>query len=337
MLCQATIEALKALHRLRYVALILSLVSRGLFTGDVGAQEQAQPIRIGELNTSWGPAPGTPGLLAGLRELGYRENKDFVLGTRFTQGDVAALPAAARDLVQYGVDLIFASTGSPAQAARTATSQIPIVFYGVGNPVALGLVESFARPGGNGVADLAFELGPKRLELFQELVPSLRRVLFVYDANELSTREAARVYREAAQRLGIELVEKAVRTEEEVQTTLAQVQPDAVDGILVQRDPSLNIVGFVLETAAQQAIPTMFASTFLEVERGGLASYGPDMYESGRQAARLVDKILKGANPAEIPVEVNPKIMFTINLKVAKALGLTIAPEILYRADRIIR
>ena len=104
-----------------------------------------------------------------------------------------------------------------------------------------------------------------------------------------------------------------------------------------QRDPSLNIVGFILETASQRAIPTMFASSFLEVEGGGLASYGPDMYESGRMAARMMDKILKGANPAEIPVEVNPKIVFTINLKTAKALGLTIAPEVLYQADRIIR
>ncbi len=144
------------------------------------------------------------------------------------------------------------------------------------------------------------------------------------------------MYREAARRLGIELVEKAVRSKEEGQTTLAQVRKGEVDGILAPYSLSLNLYGLVLEATSQPGIPTMFDAAFM-VERGALASYGPDIHESGRQAARLVDKILKGANPAEIPVEVNSKIMFTINLKVAKALGLTIAPEMLYRADRIIR
>jgi len=146
----------------------------------------------------------------------------------------------------------------------------------------------------------------------------------------------ARVYRDAARRLGIELVEKAVRTEEEAQATLAQVRKGEVDGILGPRHPPLNLVGFVLEAASWRGLPTMCIGPWF-VERGALASYGPDPHESGRQAARLVDKILKGANPAEIPVEVNNKIEFVINLKVAKALGLTIAPEVLYQADRIIR
>ncbi len=144
------------------------------------------------------------------------------------------------------------------------------------------------------------------------------------------------MYREAARRLGIELVEKAVRSEEEAQRTLAQVHKGEVDGILAPSSLSLNLYGLVLEAASQQGIPTMFETAFM-VERGALASYGPNLHESGRQAARLVDKILKGADPAEIPVEVNNKIEFTLNLKVAKALGLTIAPEVLYQADRIIR
>jgi putative ABC transport system substrate-binding protein len=135
---------------------------------------------------------------------------------------------------------------------------------------------------------------------------------------------------------GIELVEQAVQTLEEAQAILAQVRKDEAEGILKPPPVSLNIPGFILETAGQRGIPTMFDAAFW-VEQGGLASYGPDLYASGRQAARLVDKILKGANPAEIPVEVNSKIEFVINLKAAKALGLTIAPEVLYRADRIIR
>jgi putative ABC transport system substrate-binding protein len=220
-----------------------------------------------------------------------------------------------------------------------ATTRIPIVFSYVADPVGLGLIQSFARPGGNitGVTDLQFELSPKRLELFREIVPGLKRVLLPYDAADAYAVAGARVYRDAAHRLGIVLVEKAVRTAEEVQATLAQISKGEVDGILmVPFSVSLNIPGFVLEATSQRALPTMFPTVFW-VESGGLASYGSDLHETGRQAARLVDKILKGTKPAEIPVEVNTKIEFAINLKVAKALGLTIAPEVLYRADRIIR
>jgi putative ABC transport system substrate-binding protein len=274
-----------------------------------------------------------------LLELGYKEDEQFVIGVRFTHGDVAALPAAARELVQYGVDIIFASEESAAKAAQMATTRIPIVFSYVADPVGLGLIQSFARPGGNitGVTDLQFELSPKRLEVFREIVPGLKRVLLPYDAADAYAVAGARVYRDAAHRLGIVLVEKAVRTAEEVQATLAQISKGEVDGILmVPFSVSLNIPGFVLEATSQRALPTMFPTVFW-VESGGLASYGSDLHETGRQAARLVDKILKGTKPAEIPVEVNTKIEFAINLKVAKALGLTIAPEVLYRADRIIR
>ena len=314
------------------------LVSSGLCTGNAGAEERTRPFKIGELTSSWGPTPATVGLRDGLLELGYHENEQFVIGVRFTQGDLTALPAAARELVQYGVDIIFASEDSPAKAAQLATTQIPIVFSVVSDPVGLGLIQSFARPGGNitGVSDVRLDLSPKRLEVFHDIVPRLNRVLFLYDAADADAVAGAKMYREAVHRLGIELIEKAVRTEEEAQATLAQISKDEVEGILSPRQPSLNIPGFILEATSQRALPTMFDAAFA-VERSGLASYGPDFYASGRQAARLVDKILKGANPAEIPVEVNPKVEFVVNLKVAKALGLTIAPEVLYRADRIIR
>ena len=339
MICRATKEAPGTFQGLWSVALVALLVSSLLITGRVGAEERTYPIKIGVLTASWGPPPPVVGLRDGLLELGYRENEQFVLGVRFTQGDLTALPAAARELVQYGVDIIVTSEDSPAKAAQLATTRIPIVFSVVGDPVGLGLIQSFARPGGNitGVADLHLELGPKRLEVFREVVPDLKRVLFLYDAADAYAVAEAKVYREAARRLGIELVEKPVRTEEEAQATLAQISKGEVDGILGPISASLNILGFILETSSQPAIPTMFGGAAFWVERGALASYGPDFHETGRQAARLVDKILKGANPAEIPVEVNPKVEFAINLKVAKALGLTIAPEVLYRANRIIR
>jgi putative tryptophan/tyrosine transport system substrate-binding protein len=319
-------------------ALVVLLLSSRLLTGSADAEERAQPIKIGVLTEAWGPTPATVGLRDGLLELGYRENEQFVLGVRFTQGDLTALPAAARELIQYGVDIIFAAWDDSAKAAQMATTHIPIVFAGGSDPVRLGLVQSFAHPGGNitGVTGLYLELSPKRLEVLHEIVPNLRRVLFSYDAVDTAAVEEARAYRDAARRLRIELVEKPVRTAEEAQATFAQISKDQVDGILMRGAVSLNIPGFGLEAASQQAIPTMCDMSFW-VERSALASYGPDRYEMGRQAARLVDKIVKGTKPAEIPVEVSPKVEFVINLKVAKALGLTITPEVLYRADRIIR
>ena len=199
-------------------------------------------------------------------------------------------------------------------------------------------MQSFARPGSNitGVTDLTIELGSKRLQVFQEILPRLKRVLYIYDASDAATVAEAKGYREAARRLGITLVEHAVQTQEEARVILAQVHKGEVDGILKPRSLSLNIPGFVLEATAQQGLPAMFDAAFW-VEQGGLASYGQDFYETGRQAARLVDKILKGTKPVDIPVEVNSKIEFVINLKTANALGLTIAPEVLSQANRLIR
>ena len=199
------------------VALVALLVISKLLTSSVGAEEHAQPIKIGVLTESWGPTPEAVGLRDGLVELGYRENEQFVLGVRFTQGDLTALPAAARELVQYKVDLIFTPDESDAKAVQMATTHIPIVFSVLGDPVGLGLIQSFARPGGNitGVTGLYLELSPKRLELFREIVPGLKRVLYLYDAADAAAVTEAKVYREAAHRLGIELIEKSVQTEEE--------------------------------------------------------------------------------------------------------------------------
>jgi putative ABC transport system substrate-binding protein len=168
------------------------------------------------------------------------------------------------------------------------------------------------------------------------MLPGLRRVLFPYDVSDIYALKEAETYRRAARQLGVELVEKPVRTPEEAQDVLSRMHPGEVDGVLPPRCCSMNIPGFVLDLMPAKRIPALFDSAFWP-ERGAFASYGQDFYESGRQAARLVDKILKGQKPAEIPVEVNSKLEFVINLKVAKAMGLTIAPEVLFQADRIIR
>jgi putative ABC transport system substrate-binding protein len=310
--------------------------------GLLGRNAFAQPARlfkIGALTESWGPTPSIVGLRDGLRELGYREDKDFTLGVRFTEGKVAELPAAARDLVRHRVDVIVTTESGPAaKAAQVATNQIPIVVIGSGDPVGLGLVRSLARPGGNitGVADLDIQLVPKRMEIFRELIPGLKRVLLPYDTTNSAAVAQLAVHREAALQLGLTLVERPIRNEEEARATITGLRKGDADGIFSLRFLSSNIPGFILEVASRGVMPTMFTSGFF-VERGGLASYAANTYELGKQAARIVDKILKGTRPAELPVEQSTKFELVINLKTAKTLGLTIPPSVLLRADRLIQ
>jgi putative tryptophan/tyrosine transport system substrate-binding protein len=320
------------------VATTLVLIVLAAVAADIQAQPR-RPFKIGALTESWGPTPSVVGLRDGLKDLGYREDVDFVIGVRFTQGNAAELPAAARDLVKLGVDMIVTDeTGSATRAAQTATDRIPIVFVGGSDPVGLGLVKSLAHPGGNitGIADLDAELAPKRLEIFRELVPGLRRVLFPYDATNAYIVGQLPSYRETARTLNVTLVEKPLRTEDEVRAVLAGIKKEDVDGIMSPRTLSLNIPGFILEAAQKHVAPTMFQRAFY-VERGGLASYAGDGQEFGRLAARLVDKIIKGARPGDVPVEQVTKFELAINVKAAKALGLSIPQSLLLRADRVIQ
>jgi putative tryptophan/tyrosine transport system substrate-binding protein len=324
---------------MRWCLLFFVLVAlKPLLICNVSAAERTKPIRIGVLTDSWGPTPGVVGLRDGLKERGYVENQDFVIGIRFTQGDIAVLPQAARELVERGIDILVTNNPAPAKAAQMATNRIPIVFHGAGDPIELGLIKSFARPGGNitGVTDLDLDLDSKRLEIFKEMIPGLTRVLFPYDKAEAFSVAEVKIYRDSARRLKIMLIEKTVVTQKEAQATFDGIKRNEVHGIVVPRSLSFNIPGLALEATSRQRIPTMFFGPWY-VEQGGLASYGPDFYKSGRQAARLVDKILKGTNPGEIPVEVNNNIEFVVNLKIATALGIKIIPEVLYRATRVIR
>ena len=325
--------------RLHLLALGIVLLVHGLTGGAADAQRASRPVQIGALTESWGPTPAIIGLRDGLQALGYREDKDFTIGVRFTKGDSAELLAAARELVRRGADIIVTTEGgNTAKAAQLATDRIPIVFIGGGDPVELGLVRSLARPGGNltGIASLDVELAPKRLEIFQELVPRLKRVLLVYDATNMYALGHVEAYRAAARRLGLTLVERPVRSQEEAGAAIGGLRRGDVDGILSPRFLSLNIPGFIQDIAPKGTFPTMFPTPFF-AERGGLASYGATDGELGRQAARLVDRILKGAKPADLPVEQPTKFELVINLKTAKALGLTIPTPLLQRADRLIQ
>ena len=318
--------------------LIAILVVACLLLAGGAAPATATPFRIGALTNSWGSTPSVAGLRDGLVALGRRENQDFVIGNRFTSGDISAMPTAARELLQIGVNVILAVGLNAALAAQGATREVPIVFTLVDDPVRARLVSSFSRPGGNvtGVVDSNTLLAPKRLEVFKKMIPGLSKVLFIYDGGNPDSVGRATAYRGAGKRLGIRLVERAVSTEAQAAAVLTGVVKGDVDGILGPVNPDLNIPGLALKTAQTKGIPTMFAGAFW-IEQGALASYAPGYYASGRQAARLVNKIMRGTKPADIPVEVNNDIEFAVNLKIAKALGLKIDPQVLYQADRIVR
>ena len=323
----------------RCVLAVIALLAGPITPGArADAAERTWPVKIGALTASWGPTPQMVGLRDGLLSLGYREGEQFVIGVRFTQGDPAPLLEAAQGLVRDGADILFPTEANAARAAQRATTRIPIVFAAVGgDPVELGLVQSVARPGGNitGITDGDLELNPKRLEIFKDMIPSLKRVLYLYDRNDAHAAAAARAFREGARQLGVVLVEKPVRTEAEARAILARLRKADVDGIVSPPTISLNIPGIALDATLERSLPTMFNAAFM-VERGGLVSYGPDWYESGRQAARLVDKIIKGEDPGRIPVETNPKVQLAINVRTAKVLKLAIPPSLLQRANRLI-
>jgi putative tryptophan/tyrosine transport system substrate-binding protein len=329
-------------RRLALLAVTLVAVAGHALAGAPAAgAPRVSPVKIGVLSAAWGPTRAVVGLREGLQALGYRENADFVLGVRFTQGEPAELPAAARELVRLGPDIIVTdgSGGETARAAQTAAGgRVPVVFMGEIDPVGRGLVPSLARPGGTmtGIANLDAELCAKRLEILHDIVPAMKRVLLPYDATEPGFAQFVARYRAAAQRLGITLVEKPLRNQDEARTAVADLGRGQVDAIVAPRWLTLNIPGFMLEAAGRQTAPTMFSDAYF-VERGGLVSYAANTTDVGRQAARLVDRIMKGAKPADLPVEQPTTFELVLNLKTAAALGLTIPPAVLVRADRTIQ
>lgn len=297
-------------------------------------------IKIGALTESWGPTPAIVGLRDALIEMRYRENDDFVIGIRFTEGNPAELPTAAKQLVERGADILVTGGGGEHEATAlqaAAAGRIPIVFMGGSDPVRAGLVKSLPRPGGNvtGIADLDVELAPKRLEILRDLVPGLKRVLFTYAVADPLMMAQLEGYRQAARRLDLILVERPVHTHAEAQAALSNVQKTEARGILSPRYLSLNIPGFIVEAGLREKIPTMLHASF-HVEQGGLASYAADLYQLGRQTARLVERIMKGAKPADIPVERTTRFELVINRKTATTLGLRIPPEVQLRVDRFI-
>jgi putative ABC transport system substrate-binding protein len=297
----------------------------------------SKPVKIAILTSAWSPwHSNTEGFRDGLRDLGYVEGRTLTFEVRTAQGDPTRLPALATELVNLSPDLLYCATGPDAQACQRATSSIPVVFTQVGDPVKLGLVRNLRRPGANvtGIGSLRAELTAKRLELFKEVVPSLQRVLVTYDPREPEELDALASARIAVTRVGIALLERPITRPLEIEPGLAALAAGGRDGILVvQSGLNLNIPGRSLEIATSNRIPTMYPASFWS-KVGALASYGPDQYLQGRQAARLADRILSGTPPGDLPVELPDRIEFIVNLKTAKALGLRLGPSVLLRVDK---
>ena len=300
------------------------------------AQRAGRPYRIGILHGAYFPGePSAEGLKAGLKAMGLEEGRDVIFDIRFTRGKLEASSAAAAALVKAGMDVIFTIQEAHTRAAMAATQTIPIVFTGVGDPAAAGIVKSIAHPGGNvtGVSNLATELVPKRLEILKSVVPTVRRIWAVYHAGDLSSVSAAQKAAQVAPTLKLEVLMRPVRTSEELVGALRALRPK--DALLSPADRAMNIPGLILDLERDRRASAIFASTFW-VEAGAVVSYGSDEYDEGVQAARLVAKILSGAKPRDLPVEGANKIELAINLKTAQRLGITIPRDVLSRANRVI-
>jgi putative ABC transport system substrate-binding protein len=300
--------------------------------------QQPKVWRIGVL----APVPPTPAMLSafrdGLRGRGYDEGQKLSIDVRWPQGTFDQDPSVVTDLVNSNVDVIVAWTTPATIAARRATSIIPIVMVAVGDPVGLGFIASLARPEGNitGLSNLAVDLSGKLMEVFAELVPGMKRIGVVQNPNNPGTIMALRETEDAVRKLNMQVQVVNAQSSDEFERAFAQLSAQSVDGVVVIPNPTVIEQSRRIAELAQSArLPTAFQRGE-NVHAGGLLSYGPDINNLFRQAAFYVDRILKGEKPAELPVMQPTKIELVINLKTAKALGLTVPLIMQMTADELI-
>jgi putative ABC transport system substrate-binding protein len=305
------------------------------------AQLSSKTVRVGYLEFG-SAAPGTPHVAAfrqGLREHGWIDGQNMTIEVRSAEGRQDRLPELAANLVRLKVDVIFASTTPAALAAKQATMTIPIVIGFVADPVGSGLVPRLARPGGNitGWTHLAgVELNAKRLELLKEAVPEAARIGALWNPANPIHGPSLKVIEAAARRLKVQLHAMAVRDPQDLQSAFFAMTQEGVQALTVPPDGMfLAHQARIIDLAAEHRIPAMYGVREL-AGAGGLMAYGVNLPEMYRHGAFLVDRILKGAKPGDLPVEQPTKFELIINLKTAKALGLTIPPAVLARADQII-
>ncbi len=320
------------------VALLALALSIGIVAAAAPAdtQPRGKVARIAILGNA--PAPPWEAFRERLRELGWVEGQNLIIERRWMQGRPERLPELAADLVRLNPDVILASSSSQVEPLKKLTSTIPIVFASHGDPVGLGHVQSLARPGGNitGISLLMSDLNPKMLELLKEAVPAATRIGVMWNPTTPSHPPALKALKEVAPQLRVQLYMVEARVAEDFEGAFAAMSRERVGAVLVVAAPvTFSQRARLAELALRRRLPTIFLSKE-NAEAGGLMSYGPDLSDSLLQSARYVDKILRGAKPADLPVEQASKYELVINRKTAKALGLTIPPSVLIRADRVI-
>jgi|RhiMetdeSRZDD1v2_1073273.scaffolds.fasta_scaffold421068_2 ABC-type uncharacterized transport system substrate-binding protein len=275
-----------------------------------------------------------------LGELGWIEGRNIAIEYRSAEGKADRLPDLAAELVRLNVDVILSTGGTPgAQAAKKATGTIPIVFTSSGDPIATGLVASLARPGGNvtGLSRVGPDLAVKKVELFKEILPKITRVGFIWNPANPANALALKETEAAAREVHWQLQSVEVRGPDEFEAAFSAMTKARAAAVIVQSDQGFRgKLTRLAELAVKNRLPTMLPQSEY-VEAGGLMSYGENLTERYRRAAVFVDKILKGAKPADLPVEQPTKFEFVINLKTAKQIGLTIPPNVLARADKVIK
>jgi putative tryptophan/tyrosine transport system substrate-binding protein len=318
------------------VALLLAVWS--LLGEGFPLEAQSPRYRVAVLTPGGAFGPALEGFREGVTQLGYQEGKNLTLIVEDAQGEVASLASRATKTVEAKPDVIFTVSTAPTAAAKQATTTIPIVFAFVADPLRSGFIASYASSQNNvtGITSYAGLLTGKRLEILQEIAPWIKRVLVLVAPQEKVAEMSFQFLTEAAPKFGIELIRHDVSSKEELEQKLKAVPKGAVDAIYY--NPS-NLVGAHLDLLVRKAKEDRMPLTVTDlsmVQQGALVSYGPDMRLLGTQAAKLVDKVLKGAKPSEMPIQTPEQLSLAINLSTAKAIGLDIPPGILERAERVV-
>ena len=303
------------------------------------AQQVRRPPKIGVI----GEASATTtaylaGFREGLSELGYREGQNIVVEYRYAHGLIDRVRQLAAELVRLDVEVLVVGGTASAQAAKAVTTTVPIVFVLAGDPVGSGLVISLAQPGGNatGLSNLAGELSGKLLEILKSAAPRMSRVSVLYNPASSSNRSGLAGARAAARVIGVEVQGVEIQRPNDVPTAFSTLTGWRADGVVALGDP---VIGSQLRQIATLTAQHRLAAIYVRkefVEAGGLVAYGPSFHDNFRRAAHFVDKILKGAKPADLPVEQPTRFELAVNVKTAKVLGLTIPPSLLVQADQVI-
>jgi putative ABC transport system substrate-binding protein len=325
------------MERRRFVA--AGIAGLAALPGTSRAQSSRRVPRVGILN-NLNPAVGAPSvdaLLQGLRERGWNDGGNVTIVYRWADGDMSRHPALAAELVKLPVDVIVTAGTQAVRAARQATTTIPIVVAIMPDPVALGFVASFARPGGNvtGLANVFEELTPKQLQVFREVVPGAKRIALLTDR---STEDRILAVTEAAARaLGLVPLTLNVDAPRELDASMKTARSERADGVLVLPSPFFNRYrARIADLANAQRLPTISESTEYVVD-GGLLSYGPNFPQMYFRAATYVDRVLRGEKPGDLAIERPTTFELAVNLKTAKALAIDVPKDVLLRADRVIR